>query len=52
MGAENTSMKRLSILALLALTGCAPAETARLYWVVFMHDYGQAILFWATSWVK
>ena len=45
-------MKRLALLALALLTGCAPIETARLYWVVFWHDYGQRIVFWVTSWVK
>lgn len=45
-------MKRLSLLTLALLTGCAPIETARLYWVVWMHDYGQKIVFEVMSWVK
>ena len=38
-------MNRLALLTLALLTGCAPIETARLYWVVWMHDYGQKIIF-------
>ena len=46
-------MKRLALLALTLLTGCGqtyihdrgPIETARLFWVVFMHDIGQRIIF-------
>lgn len=47
-------MKRLFCALILAfcLTGCAPIETARLYWVVFWHDYGQKIIFEVMSWVK
>ena len=45
-------MKRLALLTLALLTGCAPIETARLYWVVWMHDYGQRIVFEVMTWVK
>ena len=48
-------MKRLLLALIYAfcLTGCGqtyihdrgPLETARLFWVVFMHDIGQRIIF-------